>query len=76
MFTAPSTGGDPALVSERWKMAPHVCDVVNTGRSVGGLPGRGAEGVRGEPVGLASRQTWRGLHPRTGAGKDRGSYST
>lgn len=68
-----TAGGDVASVSEWWQVAPCVCDLVNTGRTVGGLPGRSAERVRHQSVSMASHQTWRSLHPGTGAGKHRGS---
>lgn len=62
-------GSVAAAVSERWEVAPCVCDVVDARRTVGGVPGRSPEGIWEEPLCLAPYQAWRHLHPRTGAGK-------
>lgn len=51
-------------------MASRVCDVVDARRRLGGLPGRGEEGLGTEPVGLALGQTRRHLRPGAGAGKE------
>lgn len=42
----PCAGGDVAPVCERRQVAPCVCDLVNTGWTMGGLPGRSAERLR------------------------------
>lgn len=68
-FPVPSTGRDAAAVGQRWEVAPRVRYLVHPGRTVGGLPGRRAEGVRHESLPLAPHQTRGGLHPGTGAGK-------
>lgn len=65
----PQPGCDAALVSERREVAPRLRDLVHPGRTVGGVPGRGAEGLWEQPGPLAPRQAWRGLHPGPGAGK-------
>ncbi|CAF88143.1 unnamed protein product, partial [Tetraodon nigroviridis] len=65
----PSPGGGAALVSERREVAPRLRDVVDARRTVGGLPGRRAEGVWEQPVAVAPRQTRRRLHSGAGTGK-------
>lgn len=65
----PQPGRDAALVSERREVAPCLRDLVNTRRTVGGVPGRGAEGVWEQPFALAPSQTRRRLHSGAGTGK-------
>lgn len=64
-----SLGGDAAHYHDRWKVAPHVRDVVNTRWRLGGLSGRGEERLGAKPVVLAPYQSWRDLHPGPGAGR-------
>lgn len=61
-------GGDIAHNHDRWEVASHVRDVVDTRRRLGGLPGRGEERLGAKPVTLAPRQSRRDLHPGPGAG--------
>lgn len=67
-----SLGGDAAHYHDRWKVAPHVRDVVNTRWRLGGLSGRGEERLGAKPVVLAPHQSWRDLHPGPGAGRTHG----
>lgn len=64
-----SLGGDAAHNYDGRKVAPHVRDVVDTRRRLGGLPGRREERLGAKPVALAPHQSWRDLHPGPGAGR-------
>lgn len=68
---SPPTGCDAPPDSGRRAVAPCVCDLVNAGWTVGGLPGRSAAGVRDQSFLLAPYQTRRGLHSGTGTGRDK-----
>lgn len=65
-----TSGGDAASVSEWRTETPCLCDLVNAGRTVGGLPGRSPERSREQSLPLASNQTWGCLHPGTRTGED------
>lgn len=62
-------GGDIAHNHDRWEVASHMRDMVDTRRRLGGLPGRGEERLGAKPVILAPHQSRRDLHPGPGAGK-------
>lgn len=71
-----SLGGDAAHNDDRWEVAPHVRDVVNTRRRLGGLSRWGEERLGAKPVVLAPHQSWRDLHPGPGAGRTHSSLPT
>lgn len=63
------SGGDVTHNHDGREVASRVHDVGDTRRRLGGLPGRGEEGLGTKPVRLAAHQTRRDLHPGPGAGK-------